>query len=58
MNSWKMNSQAGYHLKNAIAISLEIPDSQVYREVVAISPSGVLSTRNGKTYKIRLIEIK
>ncbi len=58
MNSWKMNSNAGYHLKNAIAISLEVHHSQVYKEVVDIDLKGNVSTRNGKTYKIRLIEIK
>jgi len=58
MNSWKMNGQAGHHLRNAIAISLEVHHSQVYKEVVDIDLKGIVSTNNGKTYKIRLVKIK
>jgi len=58
MNSWKMNSNAGHILRDAIAISLEVHHSQVYKEVVDIDLKGIVSTNNGKTYKIRLVEIK
>ena len=58
MNSWKMNSNAGHILKDAIAVSLEIHQSQVYKEVVDIDSKGHVFTRSGKTYKIRLIETK
>jgi hypothetical protein len=58
MNSWKMNSNAGHILRDAIAISLEVHQSQVYKEIVDIDLKGIVSTRNGKTYKIRLVEIK
>lgn len=58
MNSWKMNSNAGHILKDAIAVSLEIHYSQVYKEVVDIDSKGHVFTRSGKTYKIRLIETK
>ncbi len=53
-----MNGQAGHHLRNAIAISLEIHQSQVYKEIIDIDLKGIVSTKNGKTYKIRLVEIK
>ena len=53
-----MNSNAGHILKDAIAVSLEIHYSQVYKEVVDIDSKGYVSTRSGKTYKIRLIETK
>jgi len=60
MQSWKFNSIANYSLRIAIATSLNIPFSDVYKTVRDIDNNGfrcTVKTKNGKKYKLVLEEI-
>jgi hypothetical protein len=57
MNSWKLNSIAAYHFKKAVTDSWEIPFTMVYKEVSQIDSEGYILRKNGKVYKLTLIEV-
>ena len=57
MNSYKLNGQAGHHYRRAIWKGLNIPPSQIYKTVMSISNDGVITTKDGKQFKIKLIEL-
>ena len=57
MNSWKLNSTAGYCLRLAIAKSLNIHFTEVYKTVKFIHNDGVIETSDGKKYELILNEL-
>jgi hypothetical protein len=56
MQSWKFNSIARSVLIDAIAASLKIPHSEVYKIIREIG-SNFIKTKDGKIYKVILEEI-
>ena len=57
MNSWKLNSTAGYLLRLAVSTSLNIHFTEVYKKVKSINHEGVIETSNGKKYELILKEL-
>jgi DNA-binding Lrp family transcriptional regulator len=57
MNSWKLNSTAGYWFRLAISKSLNIHFTEVYRKVKSINNEGVIETSDGKKYELILKEL-
>lgn len=57
MNSWKLNSTAGYLFRLAVSKSLSIHFTEVYKKVKSINNEGVIETSNGKKYELVLKEL-
>lgn len=58
MNSWRLNGMAGHLARQSIVKGLNIPFSDLYKTVKTISSDGVIQTKDGKEYKLELIELK
>ena len=58
MNSYKLNGIAGHLTRTAICKKLNISSTEIYKAVKSISSNGIIETRDGKKYKLELIEIK
>ena len=56
MNSYKLNGIAGHITRNAIVKKLNINPSKIYQEVKLITFDGIVETKDGKTYKIVMVE--
>lgn len=56
MQSWKLNSTANSILRTAIATSLRIPFTDVYK-VIRETQSNFIILKTGKIYKVTLEEI-
>ena len=57
MNSWKLNNLAGHAFRLAICNSLGLPFSLIYITVKSVEKD-IITTKNGKKYKLVLEEIK
>ena len=57
MNSWKLNGQAGHHYRKAICKGLNIPHREIYKTVKDIYKNGVIITKDGKQFEIKLVEL-
>ena len=57
MNSWKLNGQAGHHYRTAICKALNIPHREIYKTVKDIDKNGVIITKDGKQFEIKLVEL-
>lgn len=56
MQSWKFNSIANYILRTAVATSLKIPFTDVYK-VIRDTNSNYITMKNGKVYEVILKEV-
>lgn len=56
MQSWKFNSTANYILRTAVAASLRIPFTDVYK-VIRETKSNYIALKNGKVYEVILKEV-
>jgi hypothetical protein len=56
MQSWKFNSTANSILRTAVATSLRIPFTDVYK-VIRETKSNYIILKTGKVYKVTLEEI-
>lgn len=54
MNAYRFNSVAQYHLRKCISKELQIDYSDVYRVVKDIDYEGLITTKDGKKYKLGL----
>lgn len=54
MNAWKLNSIAQYLFRKAIADSLGINFSNVYKTIKEIDQDGTITLRDGSKYKLEL----
>jgi|TARA_R110000851_G_scaffold146223_1_gene285849 predicted transcriptional regulator len=57
MNSWKLNSTIGHHARVAVCRDLNISHSNIYKTVKDIDHTGIIKTKDGKKYKLKLEEI-
>jgi hypothetical protein len=57
MNSWKLNSTAGHWFRLAIAKSLNIHFTEVYKSIKVIHYDGIIETPDGKKYELILKEL-
>jgi predicted transcriptional regulator len=57
MNSWKLNGQAGHHYRSAICKTLNIPHREIYKTVKDIDSKGVITTKDGRRFIMKLEEI-
>lgn len=57
MNSWKLNGIVGHITRSAIVKKLNIHHTEIYRKVKNIDINGVITTNDGKQYKLELTEI-
>ena len=57
MNAFKLNGKVGYLARRAIIEGLGIFSSDIYKEVKDITYKGVIITKDGKKYKLKLEEI-
>jgi hypothetical protein len=55
MNSYKLNGQAGHYYRKAICEGLNIPHTEIYKTVMDISLDGIITTKDGKQFKVKLI---
>lgn len=58
MNSWKLNAQAGHHYRVALCKEFNIKHTELYRTVKDIDNKGVITTRDGRKFKVILKELK
>jgi len=57
MNSWKLNGLAGHHYKSAICKTLNISSRDIYKTVKDIDNKGVITTKDGRRFMMKLEEI-
>jgi len=57
MNSWKLNGIAGNLSRRAIIEGLGVPFTQIYKKVKSIDNHGVITSDDGRQYKLQLVEI-
>lgn len=57
MNSWKLNGIAGHHFRQAVCKSLDITFTEIYRTIKFIDKDGIIQTKDGKKYQLKLEEI-
>lgn len=57
MNAYKLNGKAGHFFRQAVCEKLGINHTEIYREVKNISDNGIITTREGKKYKLKLEEL-
>jgi len=57
MNSYKLNGQAGHYYRKAICEGLNIPHTEIYKTVMDISRDGIITTKDGRQFKVKLIEL-
>jgi predicted transcriptional regulator len=58
MNSWKLNSNAGFYFRQEICKGLNIHYNEIYKTIKDIDHNGVIETKDGKKYQLELKEIK
>jgi sugar-specific transcriptional regulator TrmB len=58
MNSWRLNGMAGHLTRSAICKKLGIHHTEIYKVVKDIEMDGVITTKEGKKYKLELKEIE
>ena len=58
MNAYKLNSIAGYITRKAIREGLNIQWTEIYKTVKDITDEGIITTKDGKKYKLKLEEIQ
>ena len=57
MNSYKLNGQAGHHYRKTICEGLNIPHTEIYKTVMDISRDGIIITKDGRQFKVKLEEL-
>lgn len=57
MNSWKMNANIGTICKRVIIDKLGINFYEIYKAVKNITNTGIIETRDGKKYQLKLEEL-
>jgi len=57
MNSYKLNGRAGHLTRQAICKELGIPHTEIYKVVKDIGSNGIIYTKDGKKYKLKLNEV-
>lgn len=57
MNAYKLNGVAGHLARRAIVEGLNVPFSQIYKEVLDITSAGSIITKQG-TYKLTLTKLE
>lgn len=57
MNSYKLNGMVGHTLRIAICKFFSIPHTEIYKKVKDISNDGIITTDDGRQYKVTLKEI-
>ena len=58
MNAYKLNGIVGYIARKAIREGLNIQWTEIYKTVKDITDEGIITTKDGKKYKLKLEEIK
>jgi len=58
MNSWKLNGQAVHQFRQVLIRDLKIHNEDLYWTVRSISTNGIIETKDGKKYRLKLEEIK
>lgn len=58
MNSWKLNSLSGHFFRQTICRDLKIHHTEIYRTIKNIDSKGVITTKDGSKYKLKLEKIK
>jgi predicted transcriptional regulator len=58
MNSWKLNGMVGHLARTAINEGLNIEKTQIYKKVKSVDNHGIITTHEGKKYKLVLKEIE
>ena len=57
MNSYKLNSRANYYIRKCISEYLNIHIADVYKTVKTIDENHIITTDDGKKYKLTLKEL-
>lgn len=57
MNSYKLNGKAGHFFRQAVCEGLNISHTEIYKVVDKISDDGIITTKKGKKYKLKLEEL-
>ena len=57
MNAYLFNGRAGQVFRQSIVNHLKINHSQIYRVVKSININGIIETKDGRKYKLKLEEI-
>ena len=57
MNSYKLNGTVGHLARMAINEGLDIVNSEIYKVVKSIDNNGIITTKDDKKYKLKLVEI-
>jgi len=58
MNSYKLNGRAGGWYRKAICEGLNIPHKEIYKTLMDISRDGIITTKDGRQFKVKLVELK
>ena len=58
MNAYKLNGIVGYTARKAIYEGLNIQWTEIYKTVKDITDEGIITTKDGKKYKLKLEEIE
>ena len=58
MNAYKLNGRAGGYYRKAICDGLKIPHSEVYKAIKEIHSNGTIVVNDGRTFRLKLTEIK
>jgi hypothetical protein len=57
MNSYKLNGMVGHVCRRAICEGLKIHHVEIYKTVKNITSDGIVETKDGKKYKLKLENI-
>jgi hypothetical protein len=58
MTRYRLNGIAGHCFRKAICEGLKISSTEVHRTIKNISIGGIITTKEGKKYKLELKEVK
>lgn len=57
MNSYNLNGRSGHYFRDAICKGLNIEHTEIYKTIKNIDYYGIIETKDGKKYQLKLIEV-